>query len=409
MDKGMMLDRGTTMDRGAMHRAPKRMPSLYIHVPFCVKKCDYCAFYSLPLINSHQDPMVGYFKGLELEMVKRQKDAPEGVSSLFIGGGTPTALRDSDLECLLEMIQRYFRLNPGAENTVEGNPGTLTASKLDSLRRYGINRFSLGVQTFDDRLLRAVGRMHTASQAREAIGRLRTAGFNNINLDLMFGLPAQDMRAWQASLEEALSYSPEHLSLYGLMLEDGTPLYARYRGKAKDRTQVDLLPDDDLQAEMHDWAVERLKQAGYRHYETSNFARPGFECRHNLGYWRGEDYLGLGPGGVSCLNRVRWKNFEDVRVYQNRLQNLQDPFEEEGLEVLSLQECMAERMILGLRLEEGVNLTSFRNDFGRDLRDIYRDVLERYNHRDVFVIQGEYLRLNPTYSFIANSILQEFV
>ena len=409
MDKGARMDRGTTTDRGTMHCAPARLPSLYIHVPFCVKKCDYCAFYSLPLINSHQDPMAGYFEGLELEMVKRQKDAPEGVSSLFVGGGTPTALRDSDLECLLEMIQRYFRLNPGAESTVEGNPGTLTASKLDSLRRYGINRFSLGVQTFDDRLLRAVGRRHTASQAREAIGRLRTAGFNNINLDLMFGLPAQDMSSWQASLEEALSYSPEHLSLYGLMLEEGTPLYARYSGEAKDRTIVELLPDDDLQGEMHDWAVERLNQAGYRHYETSNFARPGFECQHNLGYWRGENYLGLGPGGVSCLNRVRWKNIEDVRVYQNCLQNGQDPFEEEGLEALSPQECMAERMILGLRLEEGVNLTSFRKDFGRDLRDIYRDVLERYNHRDVFVIQGEYLRLNPTYSFIANSILQEFV
>ena len=409
MDKGTMMDSGIMRDRGMVHRAPTRMPSLYIHVPFCVKKCDYCAFYSLPLINSHQDTMAGYFEGLELEMVKRQKDAPEGVSSLFIGGGTPTALKDSDLKRLLEMIQRYFRMNPGAENTMEGNPGTLTISKLDSLRSHGINRFSLGVQTFDDRLLRAVGRMHTASQAREAIGRLRTAGFDNINLDLMFGLPAQDMRAWQASLEEALSYSPEHLSLYGLMLEEGTPLYARYRDEAEDRTQVDLLPDDDLQAEMHDWAIERLKQAGYRHYETSNFARPGLECQHNLGYWRGADYLGLGPGGVSCLNRMRWKNIEDVRVYQNRLQNGQDPFEEEDLEPLTLQECMAERMILGLRLEEGVNLTSFRNDFGRDLRDIYRDVLERYNHRDVFVIQGEYLRLNPTYSFIANSILQEFV
>ncbi|MDP4159532.1 MAG: radical SAM family heme chaperone HemW [Bacillota bacterium] len=384
------------------------MPSLYVHVPFCIQKCDYCAFYSLPF-RSSLDLSSLYLEGLEIEMAKRQKDAPQGVSSLFIGGGTPTVLGDRDLERLLEMIQRYFRLNLGAESTVEGNPGTITESKLAILERCGINRFSLGVQAFDDRLLKAVGRRHTASQAREAIGRLRAAGFKNINLDLMFGLPAQDMEAWQASLEEALSYSPEHLSLYGLMLEEGTPLYERYGGKTSDKMNNRLLPDDDLQAEMHDWAVERLKQAGYGHYETSNFARPGFECQHNLGYWRGEDYLGLGPGGVSCIKRVRWKNIEDARVYHDHLQSGQDPFEEAGPEALSLRECMAERIILGLRLEEGVNLNSFKRDFGRDVRDIYKDVLERYYHRGVLVIEGEYLQLNPNYSFIANTILQEFV
>ena len=382
------------------------MPSLYIHVPFCVRKCDYCAFYSHTLVNSSQDLIAVYLEGLEVEMAKRRKDAPQGVSSLFIGGGTPTALKDLDLERLMAMIQRHFHLNLGAEQTIEGNPGTLTPSKLNILRRYGINRFSLGVQAFNDKLLSAVGRLHTAQEARVAIGRLRTTGFDNINLDLMFGLPAQDMATWQATIEEALSYSPEHLSLYGLMLEEGTPLYGRYR---VDTALLDQLPDDDLQAEMHDWAVERLKQAGYTHYETSNFARPGYECRHNLGYWRGEDYLGLGPGGVSCLNRVRWKNIEEVRTYQSRLHNGQDPVEEAGQEALSLHECMAERMILGLRLEEGLNLTSFRNDFGVDLRDTYRDVLERYKNEDVFVFQGEYLRLNPKYSFVANGILKEFV
>lgn len=347
-----------------------------------------------------------YLEGLEVEMAKRRKDAPQGVSSLFIGGGTPTALKDTDLERLMEMIQRHFHLTPGAEQTVEGNPGTLTLSKLNILRRYGINRFSLGVQTFDDKLLRAVGRVHTAQEAREAIGRIRTTGFDNISMDLMFGFPAQDMATWQATLEEALSYSPEHLSLYGLMLEEGTPLYERYR---VDNALLDQLPDDDLQADMHDWAAERLKQAGYINYETSNYARPGYECRHNLGYWRGEDYLGLGPGGVSCLNRVRWKNIEEVHTYQSRLLNGQDPVEAAGQEALSLHECMAERMILGLRLEEGVNLTSFRNDFGVDLRNIYEDVLERYKDKDVFMVQGEYLRLNPKYSFVSNVILKEFV
>ena len=405
------------------------MPSLYIHVPFCVQKCDYCAFYSQPLVDSPKGLIAVYLEGLEVEMTKRQKDAPHGVFSLFIGGGTPTALKDKDLEALMAMLQRHFHLNPGAELTIEGNPGTITPSKLAILRRYGINRFSLGVQAFDDKLLSAVGRIHTAQEAREAIGRLRAAGFDNISLDLMFGLPAQDMRTWQATLEEALSYAPEHLSLYGLMLEEGTPLYERYKEGSDDKidgletvkieskarcyptgtVQSDALPGDELQAEMHNWAVKRLQQAGYTNYETSNFARPGYECQHNLGYWRGEDYFGLGPGGVSCLNRVRWKNIEDVRAYQRRLLNEQDPVEEAGPEVLSLHECMGERMILGLRLEEGVHLTSFRNDFGVDLRDIYRDVLERYKDKDVLTYQGDYLRLNPKYAFVANGILSDFV
>ena len=382
------------------------MPSLYIHVPFCVKKCDYCAFYSHALVNSPKDLISVYLEGLEVEMAKRGKDAPLGVSSLFIGGGTPTALKDVDLERFMAMIHRHFHFNPGAEQTMEGNPGTITSSKLDILRRYGINRFSLGVQAFDDKLLRAVGRMHSAQEAREAIGRLRTAGFDNLSMDLMFGLPTQDMATWQATLEETLSYSPEHLSLYGLMLEEGTPLYERYNVESK---LLDPLPDDDMQGEMHDWAIKRLKQAGYTNYETSNFARPGYECQHNLGYWRGADYLGLGPGGVSCLNRVRWKNIEEVRTYQSRLHKGQDPVEEAGRESLSMHECMAERMILGLRLEEGVNLTSFRDDFGVDLRDKYRDVLERYKNRDVFTFEGDYLCLNPKYTFVANGILQEFV
>ncbi|MDR3602165.1 MAG: radical SAM family heme chaperone HemW [Desulfosporosinus sp.] len=384
------------------------MPSLYIHVPFCVKKCDYCAFYSQALINSSEDLIGVYLEGLEIEMAKRRKDAPQGVSSLFIGGGTPTALQDRDLAHLMAMIQRNFHWNPEVEYTIEGNPGTITPAKLTILRSYGINRFSLGVQAFDDKLLSAVGRRHTARQAREAIGHLRTAGFNNLNLDLMFGLPAQDLSRWQASLEEALAYAPEHLSLYGLMLEEGTPLYKRYTAETREKT-LNQLPDDDLQAEMQEWAVQRLKEEGYTHYETSNFARPGYECRHNLGYWRGEDYLGFGPGGVSCLNRVRWKIIEDVRVYRSRLQSGQDLADEAGQEPLALQECMAERMILGLRLEEGVNLTAFKNDFGVDLRDIYRDVLERYKAQDVFKIKGDFLCLNPRYSFVANSILQEFV
>ncbi|MDQ7092278.1 radical SAM family heme chaperone HemW [Desulfosporosinus sp. PR] len=397
------------------------MPSLYVHVPFCLQKCDYCAFYSHALQESSQRLISLYLEGLEVEVARRQKDAPQGVSSLFIGGGTPTALSLENLERLMKLITCHFSCAEGAEKTVEGNPGTLSQDKLALLRRYGINRFSLGVQTFNDQLLKSVGRVHTARQAREAIGLLRAEGFKNLNLDLMFGLPKQDLVSWQMSLEEALSFRPEHLSLYGLMLEEGTPLYERFGPEQAPKDGLEFsqalsagehcgeLPDDDLQAVMQEWAVQRLEKAGYVHYETSNFALPGFECRHNLGYWRGEEYLGLGPGAVTCLQRVRQKNVEDVRSYLSSLLKGKEPLDEEGQEVLSLKECMAERMILGLRLREGVNFTKFRQDFGVDLRDIYREVLERYSYRDVLEIKGDNLCLNSKYVFISNMILQEFV
>lgn len=388
------------------------MPSLYVHVPFCVQKCDYCAFYSHSLRESSKELISVYLEGLEIELAKRQKDAPQGVSSLFIGGGTPSVLEARDLERLLMMIRRFFSTGPQMEKTMEGNPGTLTEEKIALIQHYGINRFSLGVQSFNDQLLKAVGRIHTADQARKAIHGLRCAGFKNLNLDLMFGLPGQSIGIWQETIEEAISNSPEHLSLYGLMLEEGTPLSKRFsesNALCPADLECGLLPDEEMQAEMYEWAVRRLKKSGYRQYETSNFARKGYECRHNLGYWRGEDYLGVGPGGVTCLNRVRWKNIEDVHTYYHRLLERRSPLDESGKEELTLRECMAERMILGLRLEEGVHLQSFKNDFGVDLRDIYQGVLERYKNKNVFIIKGDYFRLDSKYSFIANSILQEFV
>ena len=402
------------------------MPSLYVHVPFCVQKCDYCGFYSQSLRHSSRELTELYLQSLEMEMEKRQKDTPGGVSSLFIGGGTPTALTANELELLLELLRRYTYLKsePGKkpehenltehdnmterENTIEGNPGTLTKEKLACLRRYGINRFSLGVQSFQDEMLRNIGRIHTAEEARLGIKLLREAGFDNLNLDLMFGLPGQDMPAWQADVEESLTFGPEHLSLYGLILEEGTPMYRRYTPETGSE-RLPALPDDDLQADMYALAAERLEQAGYRHYETSNFALPGYACRHNLGYWRGEDYLGLGPGAVSCRHRTRWKNIESITNYNRFLTYGREPIAEESAESLSLEDCMAERAILGLRLEEGVNLASFRRDFGVDFGDVYGDVLVGYLEKGIFIRQGEFLCLAKPYAFVANSILEAFV
>ena len=443
------------------------MLGLYVHVPFCVRKCDYCAFFSYPLsgykeidgygtidgygkidedeeIDAKADEngkalVAVYLQGLGVELQRYQKDAPQGVSSLFIGGGTPTALDVEDLERLLEVLQQGFLFEAGAEATVEGNPGTLSEEKLELLRRYGINRFSLGVQSFNDRCLKEIGRIHTSDQVRQSIRLLRTAGFDNLNLDLMFGLPGQSLEDWQETIEQALSFSPEHLSLYGLMIEEGTPLAKRlqrvekpspeplndYKGplpqsledckEPTPNSKMELinlgsqLPDDDLQAQMYAWAVKRLKGLGYKHYETSNFALPGLECRHNLKYWTGADYLGLGPGAVSCLQGTRWKNIEDIREYGRRLAIGHNPIDEGELELLSLSVRMAERVILGLRLAKGVDLYAFRQDFEIDLRDIYAEVLIKYERTGILFVQEGHLRLNQEYVFLANSVLKDFV
>lgn len=375
------------------------MPSLYVHVPFCVRKCSYCAFYSVPLKNSKvQD----YLKGLTKEISLRKKDALKGVSSLFIGGGTPTALAEEELDVFLALLKQGFPIPEAAEQTIEGNPGTLTQGKLQILRRAGINRISLGVQSFDDSLLRRIGRIHTVQDVREGVRLIREAGFRNLNLDLMFGLPGQTLEDWQDTLKQAVQLGPEHLSIYGLMVEEGTPL-------ARNSKLMPLLPGDDDQAEMYDWTRAYLREADYLHYETSNFARPGFECQHNLGYWRGADYLGIGPGAVGCMQNVRSKNIEDIDRYLMNLEENQWPLESAEVETLSEQDRMAERMILGLRLSQGVSLTSFKQEFGQDIRDIYQSVLERYLRSRVLILDEETLKLNPDFWFVANGVLQEFV
>lgn len=390
------------------------MTGLYVHVPFCRRKCDYCAFYSIPSLEPGL--IETYLTGLQKEAFLRSKDAPDGVSSLFIGGGTPTALPEEGLRRMLEILGQAFRLEDNCEQSVEANPGTLNQEKLQILSRAGINRISLGAQSFSEELLRGLGRIHRVQEIKEGVRMARAAGFKNLNLDLMFGLPGQTFPMWQKTLLEAAALAPEHLSLYALSLEERTPLAERYAAHlvhpaapSHPSRPALPLPGDDIQADMYGWAVEQLTKAGYVHYEVSNFALPGRECRHNLAVWRGEDYLGLGPGAVSTLRGVRGRNVEDVVGYAGYLAQDALPQDPVDVEVLSPGELRGERVILGLRLREGVSLNAFRADFGVDLRDSYPEVLERYLRQGVLVLADGFLKLNPKYVFVANAVLKDFV
>ncbi|AGA70420.1 putative oxygen-independent coproporphyrinogen III oxidase [Desulfitobacterium dichloroeliminans LMG P-21439] len=376
------------------------MPSLYVHVPFCIRKCAYCAFYSVPLQRAKVED---YLKGLNQEIALRQEEIPEEVSTLFMGGGTPTALSEIELETVFSLLKQRFNFAASAEKTIEANPGTLTAGKLHVLKDHGINRISLGVQSFNDTLLKRIGRIHGAQDIHDGVKMVREAGFHNLNLDLMFGLPGQSLEDWQKTLAEAIEIQPEHLSIYGLMIEENTPLEL-------DTDLLKDLPGDDAQAEMYELGQEMLTKAGYLHYETSNYALPGHECRHNLGYWHGEEYLGLGPGAVSCLKNRRRKNCEDLALYREKLNREDLPIDSLEDESLTNDQQRSERIILGLRLAEGINLENFKKEFRVDLFELYPTALERYINRGVLrVEEGKFLKMNPEFWFVANSVLQEFV
>lgn len=429
------------------------MTTLYVHVPFCLKKCAYCAFYSVPFLRQGRRDDTGrlpvdgglvenYLNGVGQEIELRKKEALAGVSSLFIGGGTPTVLEPEQLDGLLSEIHKFFKFLPTAETpgqssgtkipaqlagtvekTVEANPGTLTPEKLAILTNYGINRISLGAQSFNNATLRAIGRIHSAEDIYAAVRSVRKAGIANLNLDLIFGLPGQSLADWQDTLQQALQCSPEHLSLYALTLEENTPLGRRYLlqtqkeavrrnvpGREKALNQEALfLPDDDQQADMYEWAFNYLAEQGYIRYEISNFARPGYECSHNLAYWHGEEYVGLGPGAVSCLQGVRSMNIEDIAVYTQMLADGSHPWDRQETEYLTLKQQIAEFIMLGLRTADGIDCRAFCEKFKISLQDIYGQILANYIDRSILIFSDGRLRINPSYLFVANTILLDFM
>ncbi len=328
---------------------------IYIHIPFCRSKCDYCDFYSLAgrddRMDQYQKALLSHIK----ETAPLAQDFP--VDTIYIGGGTPSYYGAKRLKELLGVIRKLYKVEKDAEVTVECNPDSVDVKSLKILRKAGVNRLSMGMQSANACELERIHRIHTPQQVNEAATAARKAGFTNLSLDLIYGLPGQTMDSWKATVEHALSLIPQHLSCYGLKVEEGTPLAARV-------AQGEILPDDDQQADLYLWTVGRLERAGYPQYEISNFAKPGFASRHNLRYWLTQPYIGFGPGAHSDFGGRRYSFVRDLDAYIQGVLQGGDIIDES--EIIPKRERCGEYLMLRLRTVQGINEQEYRSTYFMD-------------------------------------------
>lgn len=379
---------------------------IYVHIPFCVKKCGYCDFVSYPLDGGAETE--GYAAALlgESRIYARILGESPALGqlpfeSLYFGGGTPTCLSGGQLCYVLQELLKLFPFKEDAEITIEGNPGTIDLDKLQELRRAGFNRLSLGAQSFNSGELAVLDRIHSVPDIKQAFGWARQAGFANIGLDLMYGLPGQSLDNWRSNLQAALELKPEHLSLYQLKIEEGTPFYDLWlQGKLAE------FPDE-LAAEMYEEAIDTLVRAGYHHYEISNFALPGRESRHNQIYWRNEEYLGLGAGASGYLGNVRYRNETSLWLYRSKVGQGIRPVEDE--EVLSPELVLAEGVFLGLRLVDGLDKQEFFQRYGVKIGERYGETISRLKGLGLLQEDEQRLALTRQGLKLANLVFMEFL
>ncbi|MBM3949314.1 MAG: radical SAM family heme chaperone HemW [SAR202 cluster bacterium] len=388
--------------------------ALYVHIPFCETKCPYCDFNTYARIEPLMPAYVAALRR-EAEAWGAMLGRP-AVRTVFFGGGTPSYLPPGDIAAILDTVRAAFAVERDAEVTLEANPGDFTPKKLASYLKAGVNRLSIGVQSLDDGLLSLLGRRHNAAQAVEAYRMARAAGLGNISLDLMFGLPRQSLAQWEASLRGAADLGPEHLSMYCLTLEAGTPM--------EHQVKTGLLPepDADVAADMYLAAEEVMGSLGYRHYEISNWAKPGRESRHNLTYWRNEPYLGIGPGAHSYLAGLRFANLKPPREYVTRIEAIATPLRAEHLDVSAVRSIpvvdsveaigprleMAETMMMGLRLDTGISLTGFQRRFGTTLAHAYGSEIADLTADGLVEQGGGVLRITARGRLLGNRVFSRF-
>ncbi len=374
------------------------MTGIYTHIPFCIKKCAYCDFNSYSGIR---DMSYSYGKAVISE-IKNSPYKNKKIDTVYIGGGTPTCIDEKILIDILASVRESFDVAEGAEITVECNPGTADFKKLHALCRAGFNRLSIGCQSADDKLLEKIGRIHNFDDFTNCFQEARRAGFENISVDLMFGLPGQTAEIWRDTLRKITELGPEHISAYSLKIEGGTPFF-----EMKSRGELSV-PDDDANREMYDTVVEFLKDRGYCRYEISNFSKAGFESRHNLIYWTLGEYIGFGAGAHSFVCGRRFSDPLGVSDYIDFIDS--GGRAEDGAETESEIDMMCEFMFLGLRLDRGVSESEFKKRFGKDMREVFKIPLEKHlNITRVLERSGGNIKIRPEYTYVSNLIMSDFI
>jgi oxygen-independent coproporphyrinogen III oxidase len=376
---------------------------LYLHIPFCRCKCPYCAFVS----QEYDGALNGYADLLLMEMrLAACEYAPQRpLESIYFGGGTPSLLEPVDVARIIEGAAESYGLSDQAEITLEANPGTVDLERLSGFCSAGVNRLSLGVQSLDDRMLSILGRIHTAQQARDACSIAREAGFTDIGIDLIHALPGQTAEMWRTDLEKAIQLSPEHISIYGLTVEERTPFAGRYPEESS------VMPDEELAAGMFETADDLLKAAGYEHYEIANYARTGFRSQHNSGYWRRDGYLGLGAGAHSFLRDsgygIRCSNESDLKRYSATIR--QGCLARQDITPLSRTDAMAEFMFLGLRMADGVEFSVFEREFEVSFESIYGKVLGELIPTGLLNVDAGRVSLTRRGMLLSNQVFARFL
>ena len=376
---------------------------IYIHIPFCVQKCKYCDFLSGPASAETKEV---YMAALCKEIEQRAPEFSEYmISSVFIGGGTPTCVNAEWLQKVMELIKKLYKMDADAEISMEMNPGTVDKHALEIYHKAGINRLSIGLQSARKEELSCLGRIHSYEQFLEAYFTAREIGFLNINVDVMSGLPGQGVEEYMETLEKItdLTPPPEHISAYSLIIEEGTPFYDAY-----EKDELDI-PDEETDRDMYEVTRTFLQKKGYERYEISNYAKKGYECRHNVGYWQRKNYIGFGIGAASLIENVRFRNGESIEEY------LQDPCACRcDVEHLSVKEQMEEMLFLGLRMTSGVSYLMFKEYFGVELEHIYRDVINKHVRDGLLEIieepmMGRMVRLTKKGMDVSNYVMSDFL
>lgn len=381
---------------------------IYIHIPFCVKKCAYCDFLSCPADDKTKSR---YVQALCRE-IEWSKDCLKEylVDTVFIGGGTPSILEEKYIGQILDTLRSAARISDDAEITIECNPGTLTMEKLEAYEDVGINRISLGLQSANDEELKTIGRIHNFEEFKKSFNLARLAGFNNINVDIMSALPGQTLESYKETLTKVITLNPEHISAYSLIVEDETPL--------KDRVENGevALPSEDEEREMYYYTKEFLEKTGYKRYEISNYAKDGYECRHNIGYWKRVEYLGFGIGAASLFKGERFSNTSDINRYMHILEkedvmNADEVWKalNENIETLTQKDEMEEFMFLGLRMTDGVSKSDFKKIFNCDIEAVYGNVIEKLANQNLIKEAGDLITLTDKGIDISNIVLANFL